>query len=80
MPKTSARKSPRARSEMSVDEAMRFLEDMQHLGSEIDEPTQAISLRVPRNVLRVFKARAKLDARKYQSVIVALMREWAGKR
>jgi hypothetical protein len=59
---------------------MRFLEDARELQRGVDEPTRAISLRVPANVLRTFQAKAKLDGRKYQSVIVALMRKGASER
>lgn len=80
MPKISGRKSKRKPAELTVDEAMRFLDDVQRLHAQVDEPTRPISLRVPENVLRSFKARARLDGKKYQTVVVALMREWILKR
>jgi uncharacterized protein (DUF4415 family) len=85
MPKKSGKRSeknnrktyaPREPETISIDQAMRFLDDARALYRGTDEPTQAISLRVPANVLRSFKTKAKLDGRKYQSVIVALMRKW----
>lgn len=59
---------------VSPEEAVRFLEDMRTLQSEMDEPTVAISLRVPGNVLRAIKLKAKADGKKYQSLIVEYLR------
>lgn len=59
---------------VSPEEAVQFLEDMRTLHSEIDEPTVAISLRVPGNVLRAIKLKAKADGKKYQSLIVEYLR------
>ena len=48
---------------------------MRTLAFGLEEKTIMISLRVPANVLRAFKARAQMDNRKYQSTLVQLMRE-----
>lgn len=59
---------------ISPEEAVRFLEDIRIMNSEVDEPTIAISIRVPANVLRALKLRAKADGKKYQSLIVEYLR------
>jgi hypothetical protein len=76
MSKKFAKKSKPTSAKLTVDQTLRFLEDARTLYHGPDEPTQAISLRVPKNVLRAFKTKAGLEDRKYQSVIVALMRKW----
>lgn len=60
---------------VSPDEALRFLEDIRLMTSEIDEPTVAISLRIPGNILRAIKLKAKSDGKKYQSLIVEYLRK-----
>ncbi|AHI06301.1 hypothetical protein BDW_09005 [Bdellovibrio bacteriovorus W] len=59
---------------ISPEEALRFLEDMRTMTLEVDEPTVAISLRVPGNVLRAIKLKAKADGKKYQSLMVEYLR------
>ncbi|PWU21427.1 MAG: hypothetical protein C5B49_02655 [Bdellovibrio sp.] len=56
------------------EEAVRFLDDLRTLSGQIDEPTIAISLRVPANVLRAVKSKARLNGQKYQSLIVRYIR------
>jgi predicted DNA binding CopG/RHH family protein len=65
------RKAPRA---ISPEEALQFLEDIRVMGSEIDEPTVAISLRVPANLLRALKLSAKADGQKYQTRLIRILR------
>lgn len=57
------------------EEALKFLDDLQKMQSEIDEPTVAISLRIPQNVLRTVKAKAKIEGKKYQSLINSYIRQ-----
>jgi predicted DNA binding CopG/RHH family protein len=61
---------------LSAEETLRFLEDFAKIVHHRDLPTKLISLRVPENILNAFKVKAKSDGRKYQSVIVNLMRQW----
>jgi predicted DNA binding CopG/RHH family protein len=63
--------SPKA---ISPEEALQFLEDIRTLQFNIDEPTVSISLRVPRNILRSLKLKAKADGKKYQSLIIEYLR------
>lgn len=60
-------------------EAVQFLEDFRAMIEGQDETTQAISLRVPANVLRSFKALSKSRGLRYQAQIVMLMRDWLRK-
>ncbi len=61
--------------DISPEEALQFLEDIRVMTSQIDEPTVAISLRVPGNILQALKFKAKADGKKYQSLIVELLRK-----
>jgi predicted DNA binding CopG/RHH family protein len=74
MAKNKLSKKPTKTSEITPDEAVRFLEDIRLMSSEIDEPTVAISLRVPGNILRAIKLKAKSDGKKYQSLMVEYLR------
>lgn len=59
---------------ISPEEAVQFLEDVRIMAGDINEPTIAISLRIPANVLRSVKTKAKSDGKKYQSLIVEYIR------
>ena len=59
---------------ISPEDAIQFLENIRIMSSEVDEPTIAISLRIPGNILRTLKLKAKADGKKYQSLIVELLR------
>lgn len=61
--------------EISPDEALRFLEDIRLMGSEIDEPTSPISIRIPQNILRAIRLKAKFENKKYQSLIIEFLRK-----
>lgn len=63
------------KTEISPEEALQFLEDIRTMTSEMDEPTVAISLRVPGNILRAIKLRAKADGKKYQSLLIEYLRK-----
>lgn len=45
------------------------------MSSQIDEPTVAISLRVPENILRSLKLKAKAEGKKYQSLMIEYLRK-----
>jgi predicted DNA binding CopG/RHH family protein len=62
---------------LTPTETVRFLEDFSNMIHGQDQKTKLISLRVPENILNVFKTRAKSEEKKYQTVIIQLMREWA---
>lgn len=67
-------KSSNRKLEITPDEAVQFIEDMRLLRANQDEPTIAISVRIPGNILRSLKLRAKADGKKYQSLIVQYLR------
>lgn len=75
MKKNNKNQESKKSSNVSPEEAVRFLEDIRLMVSEFDEPTTAISLRIPGNVLRAVKLQAKADGKKYQSLIVDYIRK-----
>lgn len=66
----------KAENRLTPEQAIAFLEDFQQVVHGKDLPTKLISLRVPENILNAFKVIAKSQDKKYQSVIVQLMRQW----
>lgn len=60
---------------ISPEEAVQFLHDFQNLSNQIDEPGISISLRIPANILRNLKTTAKIENKKYQSMIVDFIRK-----
>jgi predicted DNA binding CopG/RHH family protein len=64
-----------SKSSISPEEALRFLEDVRTMRNNADEPTEAISLRVPGNILRAIKLKAKADGKKYQSAMIEYLRK-----
>jgi predicted DNA binding CopG/RHH family protein len=57
------------------EEAIQFLESIRRLAEDKDEPTVMISLRIPGNILRALKSRAKVENKKYQSLLIELVRK-----
>ncbi len=60
---------------LKKEEALSFLENMQKMQFEKDEPTVAISIRIPANIVRALKVKAKLEDKKYQSLIISYIRK-----
>jgi predicted DNA binding CopG/RHH family protein len=60
---------------LSPEEVVDFLESIRQLEEDKDEPTQSISLRVPSNILRSLKLKAKSNGQKYQSLIIQVLRQ-----
>lgn len=71
MKKTSKTQSPK----ISPEQAVEFLESFRKLGSEIDEATQLISIRIPANILKALKLRAGVEGKKYQSLMIEYLRK-----
>jgi len=71
-----AKQFNKSENRLKPEDALQFLEDFQNTVHGRDSKTKLISLRVPENVLNAFKVAAKQQNKKYQSVIVQLMREW----
>jgi predicted DNA binding CopG/RHH family protein len=68
------RNSPALRV-VTPDEALEFLESFRKLMADQDEPTKLISIRIPENMLKAFKIKAKTDGKKYQSLLVEILRK-----
>jgi predicted DNA binding CopG/RHH family protein len=66
---------PNAVGKISPMQALQFLEDIRVLHSNKDELTQAISIRIPQNILRLLKTRADVEGKKYQSLMIELLRD-----
>ena len=62
-------------NEISPEKALLFLEDIRQLQENKREPTQLISIRIPGNILRAIKLKAKADGKKYQSLIVEFIQK-----
>lgn len=60
---------------ISPEEAVEFLDSLRRMQIERDELTVPISLRVPENILRAIKLKAKSENRKYQSLIIEALRK-----
>ena len=62
---------------MTPDQIIRFLDDFRQLhGSGVPSRSKLISIKVPENLLSVFKARATLIGVPYQTQIKVLMNAW----
>jgi len=57
-------------------DALEFLESMRLLSSQIDEEKKMISMRIPQNLIRALKLKAKVENKKYQNLIVESIREY----
>ncbi len=54
--------------------ALEFLESMRTLSQDIDQPTVMISIRIPSNILKAIKAKANIENKKYQPMIIEMLR------
>ena len=68
------RKNISKNASITPEQALNFLEDFRQMSSGIDEPTTLISIRVPENILRILKIRAKSEGKKYQSLMIEYVR------
>ena len=66
---------PKKAKKISPEDALHFLENMRKMAEDKDEPTKLISLRVPENILRLLKSKAKIENKKYQSLIIHYVRQ-----
>ena len=63
-------------SEMSPDDIVKFLEDFRCVHGEQRTRSRLISMKVPENLLAVFKTKASLNNVPYQTQIKKLMMAW----
>jgi len=62
---------------MTPDQIVQFLDDFRQLhGDTVRSKSKLISIKVPENLLNIFKTRAKLAGVPYQTQIKTLMKEW----
>ena len=71
---------PKNKNELTPEEAISFLDSFRKMIADKDEPTQAISIRIPANILRIIKLKAKAENKKYQSLIVEYLRKAISER
>jgi predicted DNA binding CopG/RHH family protein len=62
--------------QMTTDQIVRFVEDFRRLHAGSRKRTRLISIKVPEDMLEAFKTKARLNGRRYQTQIKALMAAW----
>ena len=62
--------------EMTPEQIIGFLEDFRRLHGTRPAPSKLISIKVPADLLRAFKAKSALTRTPYQTQIKALMKAW----
>lgn len=75
--KTSAKARKFSTADLKSQEALRalqFIEDYKKLVFQKDEPTKAISVRIPAQLLRLLKAEAEKKGLGYQTHLVQILR------
>ena len=67
-------------SQLSPEQILEFIENFKQLHTRTDdrsgEKTRLISIKVPENLLNVFKTQAKQSGTPYQTQIKKLMKAW----
>lgn len=61
---------------ITPSEALQFLEEMRTLNTKIDGPKKMISIRIPENLLKLLKSKAKFENKNYQNLIVESIRNY----
>lgn len=61
------------------EQALAFLENFRKMQAGKDEPSIPISLRVPGNILKAYKALAATEDRSYQTMMIQALREYLSK-
>ena len=56
---------------------VKFLDDFRVLHGRAPEKSKLISIKIPENLLSIFRKKAELDGTRYQSKIKELMKEWS---
>lgn len=64
---------------VSAEQALEFIDAFQKMMADRDEPTKLISLRVPENILRAMKTKAKFEQKKYQTLMIQAFRDFLRK-
>jgi predicted DNA binding CopG/RHH family protein len=61
---------------MTPDQIIQFLDDFRRLHGTRPAPSKLISIKVPADLLNVFKAKATIANTPYQTQIKTLMKAW----
>ncbi len=61
---------------MTPDQIIQFLDDFRRLHGARPAPSKLISIKVPSDLLNVFKAKAAIANTPYQTQIKTLMKAW----
>lgn len=73
------KKGVKTSERIKPEEALEFLSSFQKMIADQNEVTKSISIRVPENILRALKIKAKAEDKKYQSLIISAIREYLKK-
>lgn len=60
---------------ISPEEAIEFLDNLRQMSADLDAPTVPVSIRVPGNILKAIKLKARADGKKYQSLMIEYLRK-----
>lgn len=63
-------------SNMSPNDIAQFLEDFRCIHGKQKKPSKLISIKIPEDLLQVFKTKSTLNSVPYQTQIKSLMTEW----
>ena len=72
--KKSNKKTRKKNAEKSLEDGLLFIDSFQKMLADQDEATVAISLRIPKNLLRLLKFRASSTKIKYQTLLIEYLR------
>ena len=72
--KKSNKKTRKKNSEKPLEDGLLFIDSFQKMLADQDEATVAISLRIPKNLLRLLKFRASSTKIKYQTLLIEYLR------
>lgn len=73
--KSSTRTKKKVSSTVA-ESAVEYLESFRQMLGGRDEASIAISIRVPQNILKSYKARAAVENRPYQSMMIQALRRY----
>ena len=61
-------------SKLTPEEALQFLENFRLMMGQKDLPKKAISIRIPENIINMYKAEAAQLGRPYQHIMIDALR------
>lgn len=69
----------RKQKRITPDQAVEFLESFRKMQAGKDDSSTPVSIRVPGNILRSYKALAAAEGRSYQTMMIQALREYLSK-